>query len=498
MVRRPADAAREASYGIISAVQPPSPPSPPPLSSPPPPPSPGPSPPPYAPGEMPPHPPPSPPRMPGGIQVEFDFTLARGKYEDGLQLSEVVLYGVDGQRLAVIDAANPGGTQRSLQNAGKAIDGNTDTKWYDYGFVANGYSKLLLTLASYGQLGAYEFTTANDVPKRDPIGWTVSIVRPTGERVPLHVVSGDRVDGVIVHVPLERQAKTDRFYVNAPPPPPAPPTPPPPPSPPPSPPYSPGFRVLPFPPPPPCPLCVGTASFAQPLAGCDVFVDADGNRAPAGAAAEPMTRTGADGSFAFPEYGEEGGGPEGPRVIMPHAGCIDAHTGLALPTSMESLGTVAHISPLTTMQVNLLRAANGRRSRRLQTVAMRDVDAAARDARRARAAERLGPPVRRAHRRRRRDRRRGGGEGDHADGDGGARLGAPRSPLGVWRGRPRVLGAAEGARRRHDAGVARGGARLGGAPARRLHAVALPQDHGPPPRGALLGRARGRDLGRRP
>ena len=217
----------------------------------------------------------------GRIQVEFDFTLARGKYEDGLQLSEVVLYGVDGQRLAVVDAANPGGTQRSLQNAGKAIDGNTDTKWYDYGFVANGYSKLLLTLASYGQLGAYEFTTANDVPKRDPIGWTVSIVRPTGERVPLHVVSGDRVDGVIVHVPLERQAKTDRFYVNAPPPPPAPPTPPPPPSPPPSPPYAPGFRVLPFPPPPPCPLCVGTASFAQPLSGCDVFVDADGNRAPA-------------------------------------------------------------------------------------------------------------------------------------------------------------------------------------------------------------------------
>ena len=63
---------REASYGIISAVQPPSPPSPPPLSSPPPrrpaavaaavPP----------PGAA----PPSPPRMPGGIQVEFDFTLA--------------------------------------------------------------------------------------------------------------------------------------------------------------------------------------------------------------------------------------------------------------------------------------------------------------------------------------------------------------------------------------------------------------------------------------
>ena len=105
------------------------------------------------------------------------------------------------------------------------------------------------------------------------------------------------------------------------------------------------------------PALRGDGVVAQPLSGCDVFVDADGNRVPAPRRADDAH--GRDGLFPSPSMARRAAAG-GLRVIMPHAGRIDAHTGLALPTSLESL-QVEYISLLTTMQVNL-RAANGRRS----------------------------------------------------------------------------------------------------------------------------------------
>ena len=96
-----------------------------------------------------------------------------------------------------VDAAN-GGTQRSLQNAGKAIDGNVDTKCTTTASYPTA-TPSCCSPSPYSRLAPRipNERRAEARPDRlDGVGR-----RPTGERVPLRMVSGDRVDGVIVHVP---------------------------------------------------------------------------------------------------------------------------------------------------------------------------------------------------------------------------------------------------------------------------------------------------------
>ena len=177
----------------------------------------------------------------------------RGPGSDGVQLSEVVLYDVAGGVLGVANASATDARQvmNRYQQAPNAIDGSMDTKWLDGG-VSKGISTLQLTLHSPAVVGWYEFFTANDVPKRDPVSWTFGVVRDAAacERAeddcPLDVLSVVKNAAA----PMGRGASYGRFPNRMPPSPPASPPPSPPPPSPPAPPPSPSPPAPDTPPPP--------------------------------------------------------------------------------------------------------------------------------------------------------------------------------------------------------------------------------------------------------
>ena len=64
----------------------------------------------------------------------------------------------------------------SPHTADRAIDGDTTSaasKWVDLNFGLHNRSTLLLYLHEPALVVAYELFTANDVPRRDPISWTL-------------------------------------------------------------------------------------------------------------------------------------------------------------------------------------------------------------------------------------------------------------------------------------------------------------------------------------
>ena len=79
---------------------------------------------------------------------------------DGVQLSEVTLYGTDGAPLAVQSAAGPGGVlANQVQTPDRTIDGAYDIQWYDGALSTKGYVLLVLTLASHTVVGEYQLYT---------------------------------------------------------------------------------------------------------------------------------------------------------------------------------------------------------------------------------------------------------------------------------------------------------------------------------------------------
>ena len=109
--------------------------------------------------------------------IRFVFTGLRflpSGAQDGIQLSEVALFGPDGGKLPILAATNPGGQNTNpSQPAGAAVDGLLQTKWFDTAIVASGQSTLQLQLAAPSTLYAYELWTGNDNTKRDPVSWRV-------------------------------------------------------------------------------------------------------------------------------------------------------------------------------------------------------------------------------------------------------------------------------------------------------------------------------------
>ena len=72
----------------------------------------------------------------------FVFTGLRflpSKAPDGIQLSEVTLFGPDGGQLPILAATNPGGQNTNPnQPAGAAVDGLLRTKWFDAAMATRG------------------------------------------------------------------------------------------------------------------------------------------------------------------------------------------------------------------------------------------------------------------------------------------------------------------------------------------------------------------------
>ena len=93
-----------------------------------------------------------------------------------LQLSEVSITDGDGAAVATstISATNPGGSYTGSEAPSDAVDGSTATKWLDNNAAAcpsAACSTLLLAFSPSTTVSAYDLTTANDTPDRDPISW---------------------------------------------------------------------------------------------------------------------------------------------------------------------------------------------------------------------------------------------------------------------------------------------------------------------------------------
>jgi hypothetical protein len=101
----------------------------------------------------------------------FRFSTTRVRSGGGftnrtVQLSEFSFYSSTGLITARPTVTNPGGNNPDGEGPANLVDGNTATKWLDFN-----RSPLVFNFGSPVSVHHYGFTTANDVPGRDPVRW---------------------------------------------------------------------------------------------------------------------------------------------------------------------------------------------------------------------------------------------------------------------------------------------------------------------------------------
>ena len=105
----------------------------------------------------------------------FIFTSVRGgESTTAVSLSEVTLYGADGEQVPVAEALNPGGQEgNSWEVPQSAVDGDVTTKWLDLNFY--GEARLQLFLSSAQHVSEYELFTSTGPAQPTCVG-----IRPDG------------------------------------------------------------------------------------------------------------------------------------------------------------------------------------------------------------------------------------------------------------------------------------------------------------------------------
>ena len=162
-------------------VMPPSPPPPPPPAGP------SPSPPPsYA--------PPGPPGSSAAYEFVVTLVVARNGDVTGIQLSGIKLYDDAGEEIEVASVENVGGDHGEPLSDGKPryppshlIDGDPGTKWYMTNFNEGSPASIVLRLKAPAHVARYEFITAPDVQRRDPVSWTFKKLSADGAEETLSV-----------------------------------------------------------------------------------------------------------------------------------------------------------------------------------------------------------------------------------------------------------------------------------------------------------------------
>lgn len=100
----------------------------------------------------------------------FRFTpikLRNDSTSNSIQISEFTfLYGGAPVSYAGATVSNPGGYTPTAEVAANVMDGNTATKWLDFG-----KSPLVFDFGASTTIDGYRFTTANDATERDPLRW---------------------------------------------------------------------------------------------------------------------------------------------------------------------------------------------------------------------------------------------------------------------------------------------------------------------------------------
>ena len=220
--------------------------------------------------------------------MQFIFTEVRGPNPTGIELGEIVLYGMDMKPVNALQSyqLNCFGRCSALNPASNLIDGMIEEVWYDNaGFgcgeeVCNGVAYVTIDLPRPEPISYYRLYTGQGDPTNDPTAWRFGILQPSGEFVELSYMQSD------MHtVPTERGASYELLGAYTPPSPPQSPLPPavpPPPNPPGHPPAGPAPPFPPQPPaaPPPTPPPLFTRSGRAvdgPLGACTAFYDADGD-----------------------------------------------------------------------------------------------------------------------------------------------------------------------------------------------------------------------------
>lgn len=101
------------------------------------------------------------------LYYRFDFTATPGNMT---QLAELVLRGPTATPLGLVSYSARGDNAANNEGIDKLFDGQVGTKWLDPSTT----TWVKVALATPSQLESYTLTSANDVPERDPISWTLS------------------------------------------------------------------------------------------------------------------------------------------------------------------------------------------------------------------------------------------------------------------------------------------------------------------------------------
>ena len=128
-------------------------------------------------------------QVPSGYRY-FRFLPTKIRGSAGMvQISEIALRS-NGKQVSMSGAlaTNPSGKNPNNEDPSKAIDSSTGTKWLDYNTPSQG---LVIDFRTAVQADSFSFTTANDVPDRDPVQWTLSGSTNGVDWVVLHLQNTD-------------------------------------------------------------------------------------------------------------------------------------------------------------------------------------------------------------------------------------------------------------------------------------------------------------------
>jgi len=94
-------------------------------------------------------------------------SLRQGGRRTPVQLSELTFYSPSGPIAETPLVSNPGGSNPDGEGPGNLVDSNPATKWLDFN-----RNPVVFDFGAPVTIDHYGFTTANDVPERDPDRWT--------------------------------------------------------------------------------------------------------------------------------------------------------------------------------------------------------------------------------------------------------------------------------------------------------------------------------------
>ena len=141
-------------------------------------------------GEIPPAPVPVPVPTPlpvpapmiGARYIRWDITARHG-IENSIQAADFQLLDATGQHIfwpTSTRITNIGGVSPDSESVRMLLDDNATTKWLDLAFspsqTVEGHSVIVIDAGQgMGEVGGYQWRTANDYPERDPESWTVDV-----------------------------------------------------------------------------------------------------------------------------------------------------------------------------------------------------------------------------------------------------------------------------------------------------------------------------------